>query len=170
MDSKQITNILSKNKATQPYFIGCFINNNIPIQMLVNNAGDFFIIVNTITNVAKMGHWILFFMRNRELLFFDSFGLHPEVYNGSIYKFYCAYPGRKRIITNSALQNKFSLVCGAYVIYVAFMLSTNRSLCTTFSKFSSNTCKNDRFVVRFLYNVASIVLSCNDKICMISNV
>ena len=91
-------------------------------------------------------------------------------YNGSIFKFYYAYPGRKRIITNSALQNKFSLVCGAYVIYVAFMLSTNRSLCTTFSKFSSNTCKNDRFVVRFLYNVASIVLSCNDNLCTISNV
>ena len=158
MDSKQITDILYKINGTKSFFKGCFINNNVPIHLL-NNLGDFFIIVNNITNISKMGHWILFFMKNRELLFFDSFGLHPNVYKGDILKFYCSYSGRKRVITSYAIQNKFSLVCGVYVIYVGYMLSTDRTLCTIFSKFTCNTRKNDRIVVQFLYKISNIVFT-----------
>ena len=112
-----------------------------------------------------MGHWVLFFIRNYHLYYFDSFGMNPEIYKGDISMFFKSFQGFKTIVFNKPIQNDFSYVCGAYTIILAYFMTKNNSINLIKSKFTKNTCRNDNFIVKKLYSVAGISLTCNQLLC-----
>ena len=78
MDGRQIINILNNIEETKNYFKGCYVDKNLPKWFV--NIENGFIIVNTLNDVNKMGHWILLFIKNSHLYYFDSFGNSPNTY------------------------------------------------------------------------------------------
>ena len=80
MDTEQIDVIvkslnLRKNNIL---FLGTICNDEYITMPTINE--NFFFIVNTNKKIEfeKMGHWLLFFFRNKTLLFFDSFAINPQ--------------------------------------------------------------------------------------------
>ena len=78
-------------------------------------------IVNTGEKIHMMGHWILVYINKRCLIYFYSFGRSPSHYGGNIEINYHSFTC-KRVINKSPKQYKYSLLCGAYCIYVAYQL------------------------------------------------
>ena len=92
MDINQIDNISRNNPVTKHTYIGCFAENKMPIKpengyMIVNNESD----------PSKMGHWILIYKNNDNIIFLtrsDSIQLsteeilHPIVIPITIYNYY----------------------------------------------------------------------------------
>ena len=117
------------------------------------------------TDLRKMGHWVLFYIKSFHLYFFDSFGLHPSEYGWDIGDFFEKYPLRKTIVFEKAIQNDFSFVCGAYVIILSYLTCKNNSIRRIKSLFSKNTRKNDSFIASYLYSLIGITISCNQMFC-----
>lgn len=114
MDSYQIGKALNIIPEIGNLFKGCYFNRNIPFELKYER--ECFFIVNTIVELGNMGHWILFYVSNQHLYFFDSFGIDPMQYGWDIARFFSSYGGCKTIVFNRPIQSEFSYVCGAYVI------------------------------------------------------
>ena len=164
MNGFQISNALNIIPETENLFRGCYYNRNIPFSLF--NERTCFFIVNTKTNLSRsMGHWILFYIRDYYLLFFDSFALEPRFYGWDIEEFYEMYPGCKSIMISRPLQNEFSYVCGAYCVVVSYLLSKNYTVKRIHSLFTKKTRKNDSYVSNYLYSLVGVSLSCNQQFC-----
>ena len=163
MDNHQITQSIQAISELKWLYKGCFYNKTIPFGMFQQK--DCFFIVNTITDTRNMGHWILFFIRNYHLYYFDSFAMDPSVYGGDISNYFKSYHGYKTIVVENPVQNDFSYVCGAYAIIFAYFMSRDNSLPYIKSMFTKNTCKNDKFVVTKLYSLTGFTLACNKLSC-----
>ena len=163
MDGGQINNILNGMEETRHYFKGCYINKNLPKWFA--NIENGFIIVNTLNDANKIGHWILFFIKNMHLYYFDSFGNNPNNYGYRTSKFYNTYPKNKTIVFNSPVQADFSYFCGAYVIYFSYMMCLDYSTGFIKNKFTNNKKNNDKVVSRFVYKKSGIEHTCNSFFC-----
>ena len=116
MDGEQISNISSSNYVTQPFFRGVFANYNLPRSFSLHNNA--FIIVNTLSRASEeMGHWIVLYIRDGILHYFDSLAACPTQYGGAIHKLYSDYPREKIIVFDNPLQSDTSFACGAYAIF-----------------------------------------------------
>lgn len=163
MDSNQLTQILQMIPETNGLFKGCFYNRNIPFQLM--HEKECFFIVNTIVDVRKMGHWILFYIRNHHLYFFDSFAFSPNDYEWDIADFFNTYPTNKTIVFSNQIQNELSYVCGVYTIFFGYFMSKKYSINRIKSIFTRNTRRNDSYVVSFLHSLVGITLTCEQKYC-----
>ena len=105
MNSFQISEALRIIPETDGLLKGCFYNRNIPFQL--SKEKECFFIVNTIVNIKNMGHWILFFIKDFHLYYFDSFGFTPEDYGWDITDFFGSYPTCKTIVFVEPIQNEF---------------------------------------------------------------
>ena len=112
-----------------------------------------------------MGHWILFFIKDFHLYYFDSFGFTPEDYGWDITDFFGSYPTCKTIVFVDPIQNEFSYVCGAYTILFSYLMCKNYSLGYIKSLFTRYRRKNDSYAVSYLYSLVGINLTCNPKYC-----
>lgn len=161
MDNLQIDYVLNSTSVTKHKYVGCF---NIAL-LNVNNMQNGIYIVNTEKNVHIMGHWILLYVKKHCVIYFDSFGMLPSHYGGNIEKCYHSF-NCKRIINKSPIQYKYSLLCGAYCIYVAYHLCRNISYVNILSKISSkNRIKNDIVIEDFLFRVLKMSNICNRRLC-----
>ena len=80
-----------------------------------------FFVVKTISNSnTPMGHWIVFYIKNFNLLFIDFSGMNRKFYGWDIDDFYCLCPGCKNIMQNEPTQSEFSYVCGAYCVVLSY--------------------------------------------------
>ena len=135
MNGIQIRNALDIIPETYGKFKGLFLCTNVPFELF--HQRECFFIVNTLTRPSgKMGHWLLFFIKNYKLYFFDSFGLTPETYNWDINDFYHNYPYEKLTVFDKAIQNDSSYVGGSYVIFFAYSMCKEYSLCRIISTFT----------------------------------
>ena len=161
MEGNQLISLLTQNQITSNSFLGCFLNKNFNPDILINCRNGY-CVLNTVSDVRKMGHWVLFYVRDNELLFIDSFALHPDYYGGKISLFYKCFPRRKHLFFKKAVQNSISLVCGGYVLVISYLLCKNLRLTCIKSHFSRNTKSNDKFIVRnvtryFNYNINDLL-------------
>ena len=163
MDNLQITKIVKNLSETQSLFQGCYKNDDIPFSLL--SRRHCFFIVNTSINVNSMGHWLLFYIKDFNLYFFDSFGLAPFNYGGDVHSFFNKYNNFKTMVFNSPIQSDSSYVCGAYVIYFAYMMSRNYSYLILKKKFTKNKRKNDSIVSNFIYKITRTQIKCNSSFC-----
>ena len=163
MNSVQISSILNNLDATRNLFNGCYKNDTIPFHLKSKRNG--FFIVNTNVNVTTMGHWILFYIKYSVLYFFDSFGENIKTYGLDIESFFSSFNGDKVIAIRSPLQDDLSYVCGAYVIYFAYMMGKNHSIYSIKSKFSKNRKRNDIYVTKFILIKTRTYITCNRRYC-----
>ena len=164
MDSKQIAEAFKLNSMLYRIFQGVFLNNNIPIDYLKSKRNCFFV-VNTISSTHNIGHWVLFYIKDYCLYFFDSLGKDPEYYDGDIKKFYNQFMFDKLVVFRKQIQNSTSSVCGAYVIYFAYILFTCENVYRLKAKFTLQYVKNDKIVVNFVDKLFGIEQSCNINYC-----
>ena len=121
--------------------------------------------VNTVVDTKKFGHWVLYYISQNRLFYFDSFAMTPKDYGFDIESFYKSYPYDKIIVFNNQIQNDKSNVCGAYTIISSYLMCKNYSLRRIKSLFTKNTRRNDSYTTSFLYSLVGITLKCNRSFC-----
>lgn len=161
MNNLQIDFVLKSTPITRNKYNGCF---NIS-TLSINNVKNGIYIVNTESNISKMGHWILFYVNKKCVIYFDSFGNPSSFYGGNIDKYYNTFPC-KRILTTYPVQYKYSLLCGGYCIYIAYNLCRNIRPCNILLTLSSrNRQRNDNTIENFLFHILGLKDICNKYFC-----
>ena len=163
MNGHQIDNIINSLSEIKHLFLGIYKNDTIPFELQSKRNG--FFIVNTTVKISTMGHWILYYIKDNCLYFFDSFGQPLSVYGLDIESFFDTYNYDKIKVFNSALQDDMSYVCGAYTIYFAYMMGKNHSTYYIKSRFSSNKKRNDSLVTKFIFLKTKTQIICNSQYC-----
>ena len=163
MNGFQLSEAFRKNNLTNIYFKGCYLNRNIPHD--VWNRGNGFFVVNTFENSDSIGHWVLFYIRNYEINFFDSLGGDPVSYSGSIKHVFENFQGKKSVIFKNPIQSASSSVCGAYCIFFGYQMVHNKSIFNIKSKFNNNLKRNDLKVVKYVNKILDIENGCTFSFC-----
>ena len=138
MDTREITDILKRDRFTRPYFRGVFACNQLPKQHLPRPS---VLVVNTDPSDKPGQHWVgIYIDQNGVGEYFDSYGQPPKVLQ--ITRFlqkntkHCIYNARH-------LQGPFSTVCGQYVIFFHWHRCRDLSMTKITQLFSSDTEDND---------------------------
>ena len=166
MNGLQILKAVNCIPGANSLFLGCYTNDHIPGSFKSIRNG--FLIANTESDPSKFGHWVLLYIKNYVLAFFDSFALDPIEYGGAIYFIYSTFKSRKFKAISKPLQSDHSLVCGAYTIFFSYVMTRNK-LSDIFKKLGRNKNKNDRFVARFLGKMAGVKISCTNRVYCFQN-
>ena len=151
MNGFEIHQLISGNKHTFKYYIGCYNNETLPL--IPYDVEKYFLVVNTGTDVEKMGHWVLLYKIRKNLLWIDSFGKDPKFYGGRIKMFFHNYDGEKIFVIKKQLQSNTSLVCGAYVLYFSYKLSRENNYKKVVRNFVNDKKFNDSIVETFMFKV-----------------
>ena len=93
-------------------------------------------------------HWVLTYVKERQLYFIDSFAEPPMYYGKEFVNWIKSYPGKVNQL-QQPLQHPLSHFCGLYVLFFFYHLSRNYSLYRILKYFSRNSLQNDRNVVAF---------------------
>ena len=80
----------------------------------------FFFVVNTMVDENCIGHWVLIYINDIYMYFFDSLGATPSYYGGDISKIFENTSKYRIIVFSEPIQSKNSSVCGAYVIFFCY--------------------------------------------------
>ena len=163
MDAQQITSAFNLSYHTYICFRGCFLNNNIPTNFI--NEGICFIVVNSLKKVGDIGHWVMIYINQNNLYFFDSFGQMPAFYGGDITRIYDLYPHEKSVIFERPVQSFDSSVCGAYVIYFGYEMCRHSKPFLVKNSFSRFKRENDRKVVRYVDDKIGLKEVCCKNFC-----
>ena len=172
MNGLQVRYAFKQDEMVNYYFRGIFLNKNIPIRILEQKTC--FFVVNTMVDKSRIGHWVLIYIDDIYIYFFDSLGATPSYYGGDISKNFENTSRYRIIVFSEPIQSKTSSVCGAYVIFFGYELIRNKSIDSIKSKFKHSQFRNDRIVVKYmkfsnLYFV-NFVLDIYINICTIVNV
>lgn len=161
MNSQQIqTALRGKINNQQINFLGCFSADeivNLDVVDRKDKRGIVFIAnILTKNQLQLMGHWIVFYIANKCIYFFDSYGLEPRLYSKHFINFL------KKNSTFTILKNTFrlqaddTLVCGVYCCVFVFLLGKlgimKTCLFITKSFSRKNFLNNDRKVIRYAYD------------------
>ena len=119
MPPHPLTNFkIQKYYKNEPRFNGVYSRNNLPKKIK-----DGAYIIN-LDEYADLGtHWIAFFCKKNEIVYFDSFGVEhiPE----EVKEFIEEFPGNKNVKANIfRIQENHSIMCGYFCIgFIDFMLA-----------------------------------------------
>lgn len=150
MNAATLQDFIQQDSSTASMFRGTYSVDTLPTRVTDFPA---FIILNTAKSRVKYGHWtLLFFINDKHVIFFDSFGRSPNnVNNGDIL---ARYMHSKNVQYNKRfIQGVYSQVCGFYVLYVAYYLCRNASLSSILSVFNNELRNNDYLVVKFVHDI-----------------
>ena len=113
-----------------------------PVNMLDLDKNGIYV-VNT--DCGKGRHWVVLYVQDETVEFFDSFGRHPkDVQNGDL--FMQCIGDKTLVVTSKNVQHPKSYVCGWYCLAYA-MCRVKFSLHKLFQLFNDNRCRNDDIVV-----------------------
>lgn len=148
MNTDQINKILERNRATAPYYLGCFPADKISINSL-NSPFPQSMVINFDPSNEKGTHWVAIFAESpRSVEYYDSLGIWPPL-NENISLFLSEF---KLIHFNPyAFQSIRSKNCGKHAIFFLYNRSLGKSLdqiLDFLSKISSSGV--DRFVNNFV--------------------
>jgi len=135
-------------KEIKNFYLGCFSSDNYPKSL---NKFEFFI-VNKDSSREKGSHWMVVFLSDREIEFFDSCGTTEDFVKNFLTfekQFVCVF-------NRSQLQPISSDTCGQFCIYFAFkrLLNRDQSFRSVLNKsFSLNQDKNNEKVIQFCKNL-----------------
>ena len=139
MDYFRIKDLRSGNFKNVKGFNGVFSRNNLP--KLENGA----YVINLDHSENTGTHWIVIFMKNNEVIYFDSFGVEyvPKEIMEKI--------GNRNIKTNIfRIQDNNSIMCGYFcILFIGYMLN-NKTLTHFTNLFSPwDFKKNDKMIKRY---------------------
>ena len=163
MDAQQISTVFNLNHHTYICFRGCFLNNNIPKQII--NEDRCFFVINSLMNIGEIGHWVMMYINKKKLCFFDSFGHTPDFYGGDMSRIYDLYPYEKSVIFERPVQSFDSSVCGAYVIYFGYEMCKYSNQFLVKNSFSRFKRENDKKVVRYVDDIIDMKEVCCRNFC-----
>lgn len=147
MNSEELYSVVRSVYILNKFVRGIYAADELPEIVNSYPAGY---IVNTDVSTYSGQHWIAIWMENAEHSeVFDSFGNYSSYFNNSIYMF--LNDNNNQILYNNyILQNKYSYVCGYYVLYYLFMKCEKNTMETVLSIFGENKTQNDAIVTNFL--------------------
>ena len=139
MDYFRIKDLRSGTFKNVKGFNGVFSRNNLP--KLENGA----YVINLDHSENTGTHWIVIFMKNNEVIYFDSFGVEyvPKEIMEKI--------GNRNIKTNIfRIQDNNSIMCGYFcILFIGYMLN-NKTLTHFTNLFSPwDFKKNDKMIKRY---------------------
>ena len=151
MNSHKLRCVLSHDPVIKKNFVGVFVmdefkenvKQNVPIE---DNS---LFIVNS-ENYTKSGeHWLLLYVKHKQVYFVDSFGKDPKLYK-FVNTFY-EIRNKIEFLNQIQLQSSFSSLCGEYCVFFAFNLCHKKSLREVLSNFSMiDFSRNDESIKIFM--------------------
>ena len=163
MNGLQIIQCIDEIPCLKQIFIGVYNNKTVP--MTLKNIRNGFYIINTANNVNKMGHWVMYYVKDFTMYFFDSFGCSPSEYGLDIAKIYNLYRFKKHVVFNREIQDESSYVCGLYTLYFAYLMCNNKTIEFINKKFGKNRSKNDLFVINYINKLLGLRFTCKKVFC-----
>jgi hypothetical protein len=103
-------------------------------------------IVNTDHRLGR--HWVVMYVTDNIVEFFDSFGRHPKyIQNGHMFMQIIKATGKTLIVTSKRFQHNTSSVCGWYCLAYAYVRVRMDSVQTFNDMFSHDKYRNDQIAV-----------------------
>jgi hypothetical protein len=103
-------------------------------------------IVNTDCGPGR--HWVIMYVTDNIIEFFDSFGRPPKfMQNGQMFMQAIKATGKTLLITSKRFQHNTSSVCGWYCLAYAYVRVRMDSVQTFYDMFSQDKHRNDQTVV-----------------------
>ena len=159
MNGFQIKSLLKKLTVSNSFFSGVYTDKILPFEIIEKDKAV--IIVNISFRNKKIGHWVVMYIYEKTLYFFDSYAKKPQFYGGNIDIFCKLFQGAIVFPVKKSIQEKGSFVCGGYSLYFAECIFKNMSISETMSIFSQKKpFENDVFIKNFVYSLIG-----SDKIC-----
>lgn len=151
MDTAQLDRIMENDKFTKDLFRGVFAANTLP--KFVKSYPSLYI-VNTATSKSPGEHWVvLYFSRNKNTEFFDSYGNAPDLFRFNDF----VERNSKTVTFNSLqLQGNRSMTCGGFCTYFAINRCRGVKMFDIVTRFSKNKSLNDEMIKEFMYSNYSI--------------
>lgn len=101
-----------------PYFRGVYMKDHLPNKMRKNES----MIVNLDDSTGNGTHWVCFCKQNREIKYFDSFGIEPPTELLNYFK------TRNQLTYSVDINQNFDeVICG----HLCLKFLSNENLCTT---------------------------------------
>lgn len=148
MNTTEIVNLLSSNKITRPYFLGCF-----PIDCLpdVNRFEHvkFSLVVNLDKSTGPGTHWCAIFFNKGKMYYFDSFGRPPS--SKYLRKWFRNFVS-KVYFNKIKHQDIMSTRCGGFCCWLIFEMSCGSSF-SQLVKFLESIDFDDMYIKGFMKNV-----------------
>ena len=145
MNTLEIEDLLCRDPLVRPLFGGVFPSDRLPDRI---PHGKRLYIANTDPAKGEGQHWIAFFFQsNGECIYFDSYGLPPQI--PSFVKFINKNAVQWRF-NSQRLQDVKSVVCGHYCIFFAYHMARGMSLAQITGNFTKRLSFNDRLVKAFV--------------------
>ena len=172
MNCLDLLSVIKCDRILSTKYVGCYLRDRLPnpTNIFLKYNNNFFLIVNTVSSTSseEIGHWILLYVRDDNIYFFDSFGRCIEDKDFGLSRYIKDYYPNKRLIhvITYPVQHDDSLLCGAYVIYVAYKLSRDESpwnIKQSFSRF--NRKNNDMKMEAFIKKLTGNIFKCNTNYC-----
>lgn len=104
-----------------------------------------------------MGHWILLFISAKTCYVFDSYAFKLANYGDHFTRFHRRIKREVVYLNKRQIQSNFSLVCGAYCVYIAHVIivhgvrQVQKHVRTHFNNDNKNV--NDRNVLKLCYRL-----------------
>lgn len=145
LDANQIQDNLSRNPFTCKYFEGVFPLDRLPTHYMTHRPS--LVVCNTAYHKSPGEHWVGFFLNDKDVEFFDSYGCPPS--NTYFAKFIEINGGDGTKYNTHCLQGLGATTCGKYVLTYLLCRVMGISLAMYLEEFSG---KNPDKVVRHLYS------------------
>ena len=145
MNTKRISEILSRDRRTRDAFRGVYPRDGLPTTATT----DSLYVCNTDPSDRPGGHWVtIHFDRNKRAEYFDSFGLPPvfaefEQFMNDNSKFWLH---NKRVV-----QDVYSSACGHHCIFFAVHRCIGFDMGAISNMHTDNTDFNDDIAREFVY-------------------
>ena len=142
LTTKQLNEILRNNNVTNRYFLGTFPACNYP--KLKNDVYSF--ITNTDEHNQPGEHWNSWYVRDKKVIFFDSFGRapydrdFPQHYRELVKKFNEVEYSRTQI------QGFNASTCGLFCVHCIYVLSLGLDLNNFINDYYNDFKRNDKVV------------------------
>ena len=142
MNEVAIKKILSTDRYSKDCFLGVFARDELP------NIKEYptCFIFNSKPRTHEGEHWLaIHYDKNKNAIFFDSYGMHPEYYN---LEKYLEITSRDWTYNKTRLQGSSSY-CGYYAML--FLICKTRNETNKFFKyFNTNYNLNDKKILKFI--------------------
>lgn len=139
MNTLQISNILTKHRATGSFFIGIFPRDRLPLNPKYPSC----IVLNTDPSTREGEHWLaIHYDQHGYAEFFDSFAKPPSYYN---LEKYLLKTSRHWIYNETELQS-FSPYCGHYCCLFLIFKCRNYKMSAFLDFFTNSQIKNDLII------------------------
>ena len=150
MNTSELYTILSSNLQTRGFMHGVLSLDQLPDT--ITHFPSLYII-NTQPSYQRGEHWLaMFFSRDRQGEFFDSFG-HPPDYYGEQLLYFISRNSHSWIYNNYILQAPLSYLCGYYCLFYLIHRSCGIPMSTINHMFSLDRYENDFIVREFVKHI-----------------